>query len=174
MSLGHIIVDGPDAVGKSTLGDFLNKKYNIGSVHSDASCKNDFEYHNNLLDCSTSTFYDRFMAGEYVYPKLYNRNAKLTVTEMEKLFNKIIDTNSLYIIMNTSDVDILIRRLAERKEFNYFKEIKPQVQLFKDFAFIFELYFDKYDNFIYFDINQNNAYDRLYELVSNFIERNKG
>lgn len=166
----HIIVDGPDAVGKSTLADFVKKNWNMESVHSDAKCKNDFDYHSELLDENESMFYDRFMAGEYVYPKLYGRDAKLTISEMTKLFDKIIETNSLYIIMNTTDTDILIKRLVDRKEFNYLKEIQPQVELFRDFAYIFEDYFEKYDNFIYFDINQDNAYDILYDKVTKFVE----
>ena len=89
---------------------------------------------------------------------------------MTKLFDKIIETNSLYIIMNTTDTDILIKRLVDRKEFNYLKEIQPQVELFRDFAYIFEDYFEKYDNFIYFDINQDNAYDILYDKVTKFVE----
>lgn len=166
----HIIVDGPDAVGKSTLADFVKKNWNMESVHSDAKCKNDFDYHSELLDENESMFYDRFMAGEYVYPKLYGRDAKLTISEMTKLFDKIVETNSLYIIMNTTDTDILIKRLVDRKEFNYLKEIQPQVELFRDFAYIFEDYFEKYDNFIYFDINQDNAYDILYDKVTKFVE----
>lgn len=166
----HIIVDGPDAVGKSTLADFVKKNWDMESIHSDAKCKNDFDYHSELLDENDSMFYDRFMAGEYVYPKLYGRDAKLTISEMTKLFDKIIETNSLYIIMNTTDTDILIRRLVDRKEFNYLKEIQPQVELFRDFAYIFEDYFEKYDNFIYFDINQDNAYDILYDKVTKFVE----
>lgn len=166
----HIIVDGPDAVGKSTLADFVKKNWDMESIHSDAKCKNDFDYHSELLDENESMFYDRFMAGEYVYPKLYGRDAKLTVSEMTKLFDKIVETNSLYIIMNTTDTDILIRRLVDRKEFNYLKEIQPQVELFRDFAYIFEEYFEKYDNFMYFDINQENAYDILYDKVTKFVE----
>ena len=166
----HIIVDGPDAVGKSTLADFVKKNWNMESVHSDAKCKNDFDYHSELLDENESMFYDRFMAGEYVYPKLYGRDAKLTISEMTKLFDKIVETNSLYIIMNTTDTDILIKRLVDRKEFNYLKEIQPQVELFRDFAYIFEDYFERYDNFIYFDINQDNAYDILYDKVTKFVE----
>ena len=166
----HIIVDGPDAVGKSTLADFVKKNWDMESIHSDAKCKNDFDYHSELLDENESMFYDRFMAGEYVYPKLYGRDAKLTIYEMTKLFDKIVETNSLYIIMNTTDTDILIKRLVDRKEFNYLKEIQPQVELFRDFAYIFEDYFEKYDNFIYFDINQDNAYDILYDKVTKFVE----
>lgn len=166
----HIIVDGPDAVGKSTLADFVKKNWDMESIHSDAKCKNDFDYHSELLDENESMFYDRFMAGEYVYPKLYGRDAKLTISEMTKLFDKIVETNSLYIIMNTTDTDILIKRLVDRKEFNYLKEIQPQVELFRDFAYIFEDYFEKYDNFIYFDINQDNAYDILYDRVTKFVE----
>jgi thymidylate kinase len=166
----HIIVDGPDAVGKSTLADFVKKNWNMESIHSDAKCKNDFDYHSELLDENESMFYDRFMAGEYVYPKLYGRDAKLTISEMTKLFDKIIETNSLYIIMNTTDTDILIKRLVDRKEFNYLKEIQPQVELFRDFAYVFEDYFEKYDNFIYFDINQDDAYDILYDKVTKFVE----
>lgn len=166
----HIIVDGPDAVGKSTLADFVKKNWDIESIHSDAKCKNDFDYHSELLDENESMFYDRFMAGEYVYPKLYGRDAKLTISEMTQLFDKIVETNSLYIIMNTTDTDILIKRLVDRKEFNYLEEIQPQVELFRDFAYIFEDYFEKYDNFIYFDINQDNAYDILYDKVAKFVE----
>lgn len=168
---GSIIVDGPDAVGKTEFSKFIKQNYGFESVHSDAHCDNDYNYHHKLLTDGGSKFCDRFMAGEYVYPKIYGREPKLNVTEMTKLFDEIVNTNSLYVMMNTSDTDILIRRLAERKEFNYFKEIIPQVNYFREFTYVFEDYFNKYKtNFYIADIAEPDAYDKLYAWAKERID----
>lgn len=171
---GHVIIDGPDAVGKTTLAEFVNEKFGFEIVHSDAKSKNDYEYHSNLLKCRDSKFYDRFMAGEFVYPRIYGRAPKLDVSEMDKLFKEIIDTNSLYIIMNTSNLDIVNQRLIDRKEFNYLDEIKEQTQLFLGFAgYVFANYFENYDNFKYVDIAEPDAYEKIYAYVEEFINSHK-
>ncbi len=172
--MGHIIIDGPDAVGKTTLGEFIKDKFGFEIVHSGAENANDYEYHSSLLKDKNHKFYDRFMAGEFVYPRIYGRPAKLTVTEMDKLFDEIEETNSLYIIVNTSNLDIVNERLIARGELDYLDEIKEQTQLFLAFASnIFEERFEnKKPNFKYFDIAKPNAYDDLYRYVEEFIKSN--
>lgn len=169
---GHIIIDGPDAVGKTTLAEFINSKFGFEVVHSDAKSKNDYEYHSNLLKCTQHKFYDRFMAGEFVYPRIYNRPAKLSISEMEKLFDEIVETNSLYIIMTTTDMSIVKQRLIDRGELDYLNEIDEQVSLFGGFAHVFEKYFDKYDNFKWVDISNPSAYDDIYNYAYNYINNN--
>ena len=55
---GHIIVDGPDAVGKTTLAQYINDKYSFKVVHSGADCKNDYDYYHELITSNNHTFYD--------------------------------------------------------------------------------------------------------------------
>lgn len=170
---GHIIVDGPDAVGKTTLANYIKNKYDFNIIHSDATNDNDFNYHHELIYKPEHNFYDRFMAGEYVYPKIYNRKSKLNWSDFTDICNDIIDTNSLYIIINCSNKDILLDRLAKRGEFDYFKEMDEQVDLFRVFAHILEKpFFENYDNFRYVDISEPGSYDYLYKLVDDFIIKN--
>lgn len=173
MSFGHIILDGPDATGKTTFANLIFEKYNMPIIHSDAKCANDYKYHFDLLHDSQSKFYDRFMGGEYVYPKIYNREPKLNISEMDKLFSEIVKTNSLYVVFNSSDVDVLLKRLAERGEYNYFDEIRHQMKLFKEFAYIFESYFTKYENFKYVDVSKPDAYNEIYQYAYDFIDKHR-
>lgn len=172
--LGHIIIDGPDAVGKTTLGEFIKDKFGFDIVHSGAEDPNDYKYHSDLLKSQEHKVYDRFMAGEFVYPRIYGRPAKLTATEMNKLFDEIVETNSLYIIMNTSNLDIVNERLIARNELDYLNEIKEQTELFTAFAgIIFEERFENHiPNFMYIDISKPDAYDKLYNYVEDFIKSN--
>ena len=171
---GHIIVDGPDAVGKTTLAKYINDKYSFKVVHNGADRKNDYDYYHELITSNNHDFYDRFMAGEFVYPKIYNREPKLSWSDIGYLCDDIINTNSLYIIMNCSNKDILLNRLAERGEFNYFNEIEQQIDLFRSFASILEKpFFEKYDNFRYVDISEPDSYDKLYSIIDEFIKNNK-
>ena len=80
---GHIIVDGPDAVGKTTLAKYINDKYSFKVVHNGADRKNDYDYYHELITSNNHDFYDRFMAGEFVNPKIYNREPKLRWTDID-------------------------------------------------------------------------------------------
>ena len=65
------VIEGPDGAGKSTLVNYIIDKYKTEMVHSSSETKNDFDYHNDLLNNDEAIVYDRFNMGEIVYPTVY-------------------------------------------------------------------------------------------------------
>lgn len=164
----NIIIEGPDATGKTTLTNKLIKKYNMKSMHLSGDTKNDFDFHNDLLN-KNNYVYDRFFMGELVYPKIYKRDPKLNFEEALKLMNKIVENGDIFIIFYASDIEILKNRIKERggKELKYLDEIEEQNKLFIQFAWIFSAY--EYNNFICIDISN----EENYKYLDDFIEKRK-
>ena len=159
----NIIVSGMDRVGKSYLCEKLVKKYGLNVIHSTASTSNTYEYHINLLDYHSNTFFDRFHTGEIIFPYMYGREPKITLEEFDKITERIIDNNDLYIIMYSSDPEIIKKRLAERGEDTAW-EIDEQCRRYKEAAKYVKDKFN-YKNFYVCDIAEENAYDRLDEWI---------
>lgn len=155
----NIIVSGMDRVGKSYLCEKLVKKYGLNVIHSTASTSNTYEYHINLLDFHENTFFDRFSTGEVIFPYMYGREPKITLEEFDKITERIIDNNDLYIIMYSSDPEIIKKRLEERGE-NTAWEIDEQCHRYKEVAKYVKDKFN-YKNFYECDIAEEGAYDRL-------------
>lgn len=156
--MNNIICSGMDGVGKTTLADKLVKKYNLNIIHSTSKTRNDFNYHIDLLDYHENTFFDRFHIGELVFPYVYNREPKLTLDEFDKITQRIIDNNDLYIIMISSDPSILIKRLQERGEDSAW-EIETQTKYYNQAIERVKKF--NYKNFYVCDIAQPNAYEKL-------------
>lgn len=156
----NIILEGPDAVGKTTFAELLRDNYNMEIVHfPSATCQEHLDalYKDN-------TIFDRFHIGELVYPEIYGREPKLDFDEANfKIMRAIVDNNDILIFYITSDLEILRQRLIERGEYNYLDEIEQQNELFKKYAHIFSAW--EYENMYVIDIAQEGAYDRLTEWV---------
>lgn len=148
-----------DAVGKSFLCEKLVKKYGLNVIHSTASTSNTYEYHINLLDYHTNTFFDRFHTGEVIFPMMYKREPKLGWEEFRKITERIIDNNDLYIIMYSSDPEIIKQRLSERGEDTAW-EIEEQTWRYRQIAnYVKDVY--NYKNFYVCDIAEDGAYEKL-------------
>ena len=167
--MGNIIVSGMDAVGKSFLCDKLVKKYNMNVIHSTAKTSNTFEYHINLLDYHDNTFFDRFHTGEMIFPFMYNREPKLTREEFDLITQRIIDNNDLYIIMYSSNVELIKKRLEERGEDTAW-EIEEQCIRYKDIAEYVKNKFN-YKNFYVCDVAKEGAYDKLDEWIDEHFNK---
>ena len=148
-----------DAVGKSFLCDKLVKKYNLDVIHSTAKTSNTLEYHLNLLDYHDNTFFDRFHTGELIFPFIYGREPKITRDEFDIITQRIIDNNDMYIIMYSSDPDIIKKRLEERGEDTAW-EIDEQTKRYKEVAEYVNNKFN-YKNFYVCDISEDNSYEKL-------------
>lgn len=155
----NVILEGPDAAGKTTLAEKLQRKYGMTTHHSTSRTRNDLHYHIDLLDYRTNTVFDRFHLGEYVYPIIYNRSSKLTTEESAMIDKRIIDNNDLIIVFTTSNMEIINERLRERGETNYIPEMTQQNELFTEAANKFSTY--NYKNFYVIDIAEPGAYDKL-------------
>ena len=130
----NVILEGPDATGKTTLAEKLKKKYGMSVHHSTTKTRNDLAYHIDLLDYRTNTVFDRFSVGEYVFPKIYNRPDKLAAEDFTTIDKRIIDNNDMFIIFVCSDLSILNERLIARGEDSYIPEMAEQNRLFTEYA----------------------------------------
>lgn len=162
----NIIIEGPDATGKTTLAEKLLANYDLTTIHGTAKTPNTLSYYTELLHKDNQIF-DRFHLSEYIFPQIYGRPFKLTYYDFKKITEEIIATNTFFIIFLTSDMSILNERLIARKEYDYLKEIIPQNELFKLYAEYFKQF--NYDKYYVIDIAEPNAYDKLDEWL-----RNKG
>lgn len=160
----NCIVSGMDAVGKSYLCDKLVKKYGLNVIHSTAKTSNTLEYHINLLDYHDNTFFDRFHTGERIFPFIYGREPKLTQEEFDLVTKRIIDNNDMYIIMYSSDPEVIKKRLEERGEDTAW-EIEEQTKYYMNIAAYVYAKFGWYKNIYICDIAQPNAYDDLDEWI---------
>ena len=156
----NIILEGPDAVGKTTLAEKLRDKYGMTIHHSTSKTRNDLYYHIDLLDYRNNTVFDRFNVGEVVYPQIYDRPSKLTEEEYDAINRRIIDNNDLFIIFTTSNMEIINKRLLERGEDDYLPEMDQQNKLFTEEANKFNTKYN-YKNFYIVDIAEEDAYDKL-------------
>lgn len=164
----NIILEGPDAAGKTTLANKLSKKYNMNVIHSTSKTRNDLSYHLDLLDYCQNTVFDRFHVGEMVYPEIYNRSGKLSLDDFLDINQRIIDNHDILIIFYASNIDTLKERLIERGELNYLSEIEQQNNLFKKYAYIVNVYDDMLLKFV--DVSMPNSYDELDSWIDSHFE----
>lgn len=161
----NLILSGPDSCGKTTLAERMIKMHGMNIIHSTAKTRNTLEYHLDLLDYHDNTVLDRFSMGEMIFPRIYGREAKITVDEFYKTLDRVIDNNDIYVVFTCSDSNILKERLLERGEDDYLKEIDEQCALYDEVAEMMKNYFGDYKNFYICDIAEEGAYDKLYSWV---------
>lgn len=164
----NIILEGPDAVGKTTLAKKISLYTNMDIIHFPSATTQE---HLDALN-KGNTIFDRFHIGELVYPKIYHREPKLDFDEAnKKIMKSIVNNGDIIIIFITSDLDILRERLIERKEFNYLDEIEQQNILFTKYAWCFDAW--EYDNMYIVDIAEKDAYDKLWDWLKLKLEINE-
>lgn len=162
----NIILEGPDATGKTTLAEKLRDMTGKEIVHFPSANKED---HLNAL-YQGDTIFDRFHIGEIVYPKIYGREPKLDFDEANEIMRAIVDNNDILIIFITSDLNILRKRLIDRGEYSYLSEIEEQNKLFTQMAWVFDAW--EYQNMYIIDIASEGAYDRLDKWLEKKINSN--
>lgn len=163
----NVILEGPDAAGKTTLAEKLGAERGMRCIHSTAKTRNDFAYHIDLLDFNDEAVMDRFHVGEMIFPEIYSRPGKLTESEYEAINRRIEDNNDIFIIFFTSDMSILEERLIARGELEYLDEIAQQNEMFKARGEEWEA--RGYKNFYLCDIAKPDAYAQLYSWVDEHI-----
>lgn len=157
----NIYIEGPDAVGKTHLARWLRNYHEFAVWHLTADTPNDFDFHKRLIEKTDWTVYDRFCLGEVVYSELYGRVPKITLEQCDELVKWSVE-KGIFVLMTTSNVDILIQRLIERKEFKYLPEMMDQVRLYDQFR--------RYESprFLVYDVA--NGYDALYKKIGEMID----
>lgn len=162
----NVIIEGPDACGKSTLAKKLVDKYNMHYVHFPSA---DLETHMNSL-LADNTVFDRFHIGELVYPEIYDREPKFNgLEDANKIMKRIVDNNDILIIFRTSDLSILNDRLIARGELDYLEEIDEQNKLFTIYSSVFDVW--EYNNYYVIDIAEDDAYDKLDAWIDSRINK---
>lgn len=163
----NVIIEGPDATGKSTLANYINNTYGMRVHHSTSKTRNDYYYHADLLDYCENTVFDRFHIGEMVYPELYDRAGKLSNDDFYHISKKIIDNHDMLIILYSSDMSVLNSRFIDRGELDYIKEIEDQNKLFLKWVYVTMSYENMLLKIV--DISKPNAYENLYNWVDSHI-----
>lgn len=158
----NIIISGPDSVGKTTLAEKCKKKYNMGGIiHSTGKTRNTLEYHLDLIDYHDNYVMDRFHSGEYVFSRVYHRDPHTDFDGLMAINRRIVENNDMFIIMISSDIEILKKRLIDRGELDYLNEIDDQMKYYYEWIYICNAYFDGYPNYYVCDITQPDGYDKL-------------
>lgn len=163
----NCILEGPEAVGKTTLAKKLMSKYDMSYEHF-GSC--DLDTHMNAL-LKDNVVYDRFHIGELVYPEIYGRVSKFNngIDDAFTIMKRIVDNNDILIIFIASDTEVLKERLRERKEFNYIDEIDLQNSLFVKYAYVFSAW--EYKNFYVVDVSEKDAYTKLDSWIDSHMNK---
>lgn len=123
-----IIIEGPDCCGKTYLIHRLKhlrtfKDFEV--EHLSGYTPNTKEFHEDLLNYDKPMIFDRFFVGETIYPKIFNREPKMTEDDMYDLINKY--KSKIVIIFIDADYDFIIsahRKKNEEFDYNSTKEIK--------------------------------------------------
>lgn len=131
----NIIIEGPDCSGKTTLANYLKEHYFLDYRHSSSKTENDFKYHFDLLN-SSNLVLDRFHLGEFIFPALVDRKAKMSFEDLKQLTNLIEYSNDcILVILYASDVNLLKRRLTLRGDDEFtVNNIESINYMFKMFA----------------------------------------
>lgn len=166
----NIIIEGPDATGKTTLAKDLSSKYGFEYIHSTAETPNTYEWHKEILD-KHNIVCDRFFIGETIYPIIYNRKPKMSLNDLDRLLDDMKNSDDLIIVMYASDMSILKDRLIERGEMHYLEEIDQQNELFYE---RYKHISSRYKNTMLVDVSRFYTdpyfYNQFYYKVYSYIE----
>lgn len=113
-----VIVEGPDGVGKSTLIRHIRRDFFDGKVDifkfSDTSDVSFNNYKEKLEADLGNIIMDRFNLSEDVYSTVYQRYPKNSLLDHLKTFSLIEDLDAIYIILYSSNLDLLWERCHQR------------------------------------------------------------
>lgn len=164
----NIIIEGQNAVGKSTIADWIKAKYNHKIYHCTSKTKNDFNFHKYLIK-KVDKVYDRFFMGELIYPELYKRKSKLIYDEAKELYKLVKDYKCLMLVLYSSKSEIIESRLKNRGEFEDIKNIESEKDAFINLSNQLTTG-DYYENYHLIDISEKDAYKKIKDIIDDYME----
>lgn len=126
-----LVLEGPDGIGKSTIVNYLKKEFFKDKVDivkfSDTSDISFSNYKKTLTADIQNIIFDRFNLSEDVYSTIYGRQPKNSLLDHLKTFSLIEDNDVIYIILYSSNLDLLWERCHQRgdteKVYNYLLDL---------------------------------------------------
>lgn len=120
------IIEGTDAVGKTTLVNKLREKHEAqfgqntcNIVHEDS--KTDYDFAATLKRTQDADILDRSLIGELVWSVVFNREQRLTFGQVKAILNIIKQQGfELNIILKTAPLESIYTTIVSRgEELNY-------------------------------------------------------
>lgn len=133
----HIIIEGLDRSGKSTLAQLLSDQYGFPIVHCAKPKGDPFKEYLELFKKydGEDVIFDRFYHGEFVYSELYRDGCTIDDFQLHQL-DMLAMANSTLLIYATADNDTITARCKATNEsleaFNYLDDIPKAKHLYKD------------------------------------------
>lgn len=167
----HIIIDGCDGCGKSTLVDKLVKEYNLDKV---IMTKEGWKEKSSYIQKSSldNVVSDRSFISEYVYSNVYKRQSKITDTVFDDLVSLYtISTNPWLIIVLNASVDTILERVNKRGIDEESKaEVEKKVERYEKTGMLLQKLARKY--VLYLDTTDLSEID-VFNKVKEFIDKKK-
>lgn len=156
-----IILEGIDKTGKTSLANYLSKKFKLPIIKFSKPKGDPFtEYYEFLLNHKTPAILDRFYLGEEVYGPVKRGKSALTRVQFRKIESLVAKLKTFNIYTYTSFAEIKHNFIKEKEEYatlNDIMKLKNQYDV--------ATYYSKFDWY-----NFNYLYDENYEKIDKKIE----
>lgn len=112
-----IIVEGPNGVGKTTLCETLKDRYGLEYMKEEKPNEPGFPYYlKKALSYKHDIVFDRYLLGEYVYPKLFNDGRKPLENWEQRAIERVLQVKNTFLIYANVDKPTKLKIFEERGE----------------------------------------------------------
>jgi len=124
--LNHVILEGPDGAGKTTLAEFLRQRgyayRHEGPPPGDGGSLLDY-YTRRLLEAEAPTVFDRLHVGEVVYGPLLRGQSRLTALELT-LLHRVVSSLGAQMVLCMPSWETCLANTNNRKELLSFGQLE--------------------------------------------------
>lgn len=153
----RILIEGIDRLGKTTIAEYIGKKYNLPIIHNVKYKNREQALEIYKEQENIRGVFDRSIMSEDIYGYVFRNESKIDTDVMLNYFKKfdviiiLIDTNNLIEYTCEKDLD--------------FEKIKQCNNLYS-------VYFNdtKINNFIYINRNIYNTKEKMFKHIDNIME----